>query len=383
MELTHGDSLRRVLQAVSLILASTVLSELVSAAAAITRADIPEGFVFGAGTSAYQAIRSTMRLEMWLRTSITSTRHVSDFLKMLDDFTGYADVCFSSFGDRVKQWTTVNEANIEPIGGYDQGYLPPRRCSYEGGLDSHCWPIWYESETEKPEDREAAARANDFSIGWFMHPLVYGDYPPVMRRNVGSRLPELTPDEPARVRGSFDFVGNNQYSAILVEADLSQLKRKLRDYYGDIAAKFVTPPFQSSRNQLRSREGEAPWALSKMLEHLRTKYGNPPVVIYENGEFLYDDEFRSHFLQVYIEAALSSIRNGSDVCGYFMWSFLDVFEILFAYCRFRFGLFGVNFGDEQRTRYARNSARWYASFLHGGELRPVATGGDRTGFYSE
>jgi hypothetical protein len=25
---------------------------------------------------------------------------------------------------------------------------------------------WYESETEKPEDREAAARANDFSIGW-------------------------------------------------------------------------------------------------------------------------------------------------------------------------------------------------------------------------
>ncbi|KAM0840280.1 hypothetical protein ACQ4PT_059767 [Festuca glaucescens] len=370
MELTHGDSLRRVLQAVSLILASTVLSELVSAAAAITRADIPEGFVFGAGTSAYQVegawAEDGKKASVWdtfthnglhslwlgqiqeLVGSVPNkffcgsvgysidhaTGDVAADQYHNDDFTGYADVCFSSFGDRVKQWTTVNEANIEPIGG-------------------------------------------------FMHPLVYGDYPPVMRRNVGSRLPELTPDEPARVRGSFDFVGNNQYSAILVEADLSQLKRKLRDYYGDIAAKFVTPPFQSSRNQLRSREGEAPWALSKMLEHLRTKYGNPPVVIYENGEFLYDDEFRSHFLQVYIEAALSSIRNGSDVCGYFMWSFLDVFEILFAYCRFRFGLFGVNFGDEQRTRYARNSARWYASFLHGGELRPVATGGDRTGFYSE
>jgi hypothetical protein len=41
-------------------------------------------------------------------------------------------------------------------------------------------------------------------------------------------------------------------------------------------------PFQSSRNQLRSRE--APWGLSKMLEHLRTKYMNPPVVIYENGK---------------------------------------------------------------------------------------------------
>jgi beta-glucosidase len=79
-----------------------------------------------------------------------------------------------------------------------------------------------------------------WTIHRFMHPLVYGDYPPVMRRNVGSRLPELTPDESARVRGSFDFVGINQYGAILVEADLSQLKRKLRDYYGDTAAKFVT-----------------------------------------------------------------------------------------------------------------------------------------------
>jgi hypothetical protein len=35
-------------------------------------------------------------------------------------------------------------------------------------------------------------------------------------------------------------VGINQYGAILVEADLSQLNRKLRDYYGDTAAKYVT-----------------------------------------------------------------------------------------------------------------------------------------------
>lgn len=55
-----------------------------------------------------------------------------------DDFTAYADVCFRSFGDRVKHWITVNEPNIEPIGGYDQGYLPPRRCSYPFGLGVTC-----------------------------------------------------------------------------------------------------------------------------------------------------------------------------------------------------------------------------------------------------
>jgi len=88
------------------------------------------------------------------------------------------------------------------------------------------------------------------------------------------------------------------------------------------------------------------------------------------GGFLYDDGFRAHFLQVYIHAALGSVRNGSDVRGYFVWSFMDVFEYLFAY-RFRFGLYGVDFAAEDRTRYARSSARWYAGFLRGGYLTPA------------
>jgi beta-glucosidase len=64
-------------------------------------------------------------------------------------------------------------------------------------------------------------------------------------------------------------------------------------------------------------------------------------------------------------------RNGSNVQGYFVWSFLDVFEYLFGY-RLRFGVYGVEFNSTARTRYQRHSAKWYASFLRGGELRPVA-----------
>jgi beta-glucosidase len=52
-----------------------------------------------------------------------------------EDYTAYAGVCFESFGDRVKHWVTVNEPNIEPIGGYDTGFQPPRRCSYPFGTN--------------------------------------------------------------------------------------------------------------------------------------------------------------------------------------------------------------------------------------------------------
>ena len=62
-------------------------------------------------------------------------------------------------------------------------------------------------------------------------------------------------------------------------------------------------------------------------------------------------------------------RNGSDARGYFVWSFLDVFEFIFAY-RMRFGLCGVDMNAGARTRYVRSSARWYGGFLRGGELRP-------------
>lgn len=50
-----------------------------------------------------------------------------------EDFTGFADICFKEFGDRVKFWTTINEANIFALGGFDEGGIAPGRCSYPFG----------------------------------------------------------------------------------------------------------------------------------------------------------------------------------------------------------------------------------------------------------
>lgn len=42
-------------------------------------------------------------------------------------------MCFREFGDRVKHWTTISEANAFSLSGYDWGVTPPRRCSYPYG----------------------------------------------------------------------------------------------------------------------------------------------------------------------------------------------------------------------------------------------------------
>ncbi|KAG5548081.1 hypothetical protein RHGRI_013691 [Rhododendron griersonianum] len=49
------------------------------------------------------------------------------------DFTAYADV-LRELGDRVLHWTTLNEANVFTISGYDIGETPPQRCSSPFGV---------------------------------------------------------------------------------------------------------------------------------------------------------------------------------------------------------------------------------------------------------
>ncbi|KAK4397152.1 Beta-glucosidase 17 [Sesamum angolense] len=61
-------------------------------------------------------------------------------------------------------------------------------------------------------DVKAAERGLDFMYGWFMNPLVYGEYPRSMQFLVGNRLPKFTEEQAAMVKGSFDYVGLNYYT---------------------------------------------------------------------------------------------------------------------------------------------------------------------------
>lgn len=48
-------------------------------------------------------------------------------------------------------------------------------------------------------------------------PLIFGDYPPEMRRYHGSELPRFSPEETEYVKGSVDFLGINHYSTLYVK----------------------------------------------------------------------------------------------------------------------------------------------------------------------
>ncbi|KAL3718510.1 hypothetical protein ACJRO7_003610 [Eucalyptus globulus] len=339
---------------------------------------------------------------------------------IVKDFVEYADACFKIFGDRVKYWTTFNEANIFSMAGYDLGFLPPNRCSSPFGYfnctrgDSSLEPYMaahnilmshasatrlYRKKyqniqkgyvglnllsfysvpfTNKTEDVIAAQRSNEFFLGWFVEPLVYGDYPEVMKKNAGSRLPSFTALESQRVKGSFDFFAVNFYSSNYIKDDPESLSIEPRDYKADMAVewKYTQGNAMSFMNRfLPSFEFPlTPWGLQGVLELFKQNYGNPPIFIHENGQRMQrnttlEDWPRIHCLQEHISVLLDTVRNGSNVKGYFTWSLLDVFELLDGY-QSGYGLYYVDLDDPELRRYPKLSAKWYSRFLKGGSITP-------------
>ncbi|KAF7039656.1 hypothetical protein CFC21_049615 [Triticum aestivum] len=195
--------------------------------------------------------------------------------KIVEDFTAFADVCFREFGDRVSYWTTIDEPNVSALGSYDNALFAPGRCSnpfgitnctvgnstvepyiaahnmilahasatrlyrekyqaaQKGGVGINVYSSWSYPMTNSDVDVEAAKRYLDFVFGWILEPLVSGDYPDVMKKNVGSRLPSFTKSQSQVVKGTVDFIGINHYYSMYVND--RPLDKGTRDYSADMS----------------------------------------------------------------------------------------------------------------------------------------------------
>ncbi|KEH28905.1 glycoside hydrolase family 1 protein [Medicago truncatula] len=335
--------------------------------------------------------------------------------RVIKDFTAYADVCFREFGDRVKHWTTVNEGNVCSMGGYDAGFLPPQRCSsspifncskgnsstepylvthhmllahasatrlyrkmykvkQQGFIGFNLLVFGFVPLTNTSEDIIAAQRAQDFYLGWFLNPFIFGEYPATMKKNVGSRLPFFTSREANMVKGSLDFLGINFYYSFYVKNNAKSLQQKNRDYTADMAVE-LTP--YTVNGTSTDEIPVIPWTLEGLLHSLKDIYGNFPIYIHENGQQTrrnssLDDWTRVKYMHEYIGSLLDMLRNGLNIRGYFVWAFLDVFELLGGY-EASYGLYYIDLEDPTLRRQPKLSSVWYSNFLNNRTTDSVIT----------
>jgi len=273
-------------------------------------------------------------------------------------FRDYADLVFKTFGDRVQNWITVNEPWTVSVAGYNEGvHAPGHKNVTESYLVGHhmllghakaallyrqkysaiqkgmigianCGDYRYPADPSVAKDHEAAERAMQFQFGWFVDPLIFGDYPAEMRRRLQHRLPSFMEDEKTLLlNAGTDFLGLNYYSSLLASAPEVDM---IGDYWTDMNVRFSDSP---AWRKNAMGWNIVPEGIYLMLKWISQRYDNIPVYITENGSAqsdrllngAVDDSSRLLYIKEHIRFSQEARYDGVNLRGYFAWSMMDNF----------------------------------------------------------
>ncbi|KAJ3182317.1 hypothetical protein HDU87_008479 [Geranomyces variabilis] len=321
--------------------------------------------------------------------------------RVIADFDHYASIVLDRLGSMCDMWITLNEPSMicSKVLEYTLGREPKEEkllCGHHALL-AHAaavktfrakgfknkkislindGPFQLPLDATSAVDRNAARKAMEYSIGWFAAPIWLGDYPEVMRRELGDLLPAFTAQELNDLKGSADFLAfdayTSQWASALLDPDSCSVTRtespawpscvnstqtRIDQRTGDTVP--IGIPTQSDWNYL------VPSGFRVGLRFLNDMYSPPAIVISENGmgvigearKDLRDalrDTARINWYQETLRELRSAIHDDNiPVVGFLAWSCLDNFEWEMGY-GVRFGIAHVNYDTQKRT--AKDSA---------------------------
>ncbi|KAK9099037.1 hypothetical protein Syun_026082 [Stephania yunnanensis] len=298
--------------------------------------------------------------------------------RILDDHAEFAELCFKEFRDRVKKWVTINEPSMFASHGYSSGVNAPGRCtpptcpagdsSREPYIVSHnllrahmravkiyrskyqikqkgmigisVHSDWYTPYSPKEKDVEATKRVLYNTLGLYLDPIFYGDYPLSVKQIVRERLPKFSEEESKDIKGSFDFIGINYYVTL---------------YVLDNSTDIVLPPEGDPKDGTKPENPEVPDTFAVTTRYVTLDRGQPV-------EEILQDEGRIQYIKDSLYYTLQAMRDGADVRGFLIWSYIDNFEWEGGYAN-RLGLNYANHTSSDVQRIPKSSAIWFANAM--------------------
>ncbi|MGL4745493.1 MAG: GH1 family beta-glucosidase [Dermatophilaceae bacterium] len=359
------------------------------------------GAVNPAGVAFYDRLVDTL-LEHGIRPFVTLYHW--DLPQVLDDrggwlnrdvagwFAEYAAAVVGALGDRVRNWTTLNEPWCSSILSYAIGaHAPGHRDPARSMVAAHhlmlahgtAVPVIRErcpgaevSITVNPShvygpddgdefDADAVRRADNATNGLFLDPIFRGAYPPGFLDDTAHLTDHayLRDGDLATIAAPLDNLGVNNYFPARVRAARSGEPRD-NPMPGCDGVVTVDP-----RPPLTAMGWEQDPAGFRMTVQRCAHDSGLPVYITENGSAWPDvvsddggihDGDRVAYLHAHLDALADAVADGTDVRGYFAWSLLDNFEWAFGYEK-RFGIVHVDYATQRRT--VKDSGHEYARIL--------------------
>ncbi|GMF55083.1 unnamed protein product [Phytophthora fragariaefolia] len=329
-------------------------------------------------------------------------------------FQDFAALAFREFGGKVKYWATFNEPLTFISGGYGScdaapgGVEPSRTNTYtvaHNVLLSHAKAValfrqlkqgegsavaedarigivlnaefGYPVDPSNALDVAAAERKMQFDLGWFLTPLVTGDYPQIMRERVGERLPRFSAQETALVKGSYDVLMlNHYYSRVVTDCDSERSEISCGELpLGHARDRGIDD--SRAPNGARAPPASSPecsWLAGypdgylDTIKWMHAKDPSTEILLTENGwcgNEQVDNLDQLWYFQAYVEQVYKAVAEEKiPIIGYTAWSFLDNNE--WGSYKPRFGLHYVNFTKPasptatKLERIPRPAAKWFA-----------------------
>ncbi|WP_328994869.1 GH1 family beta-glucosidase [Kribbella sp. NBC_01245] len=316
-------------------------------------------------------------------------------------FADYAGAISSALGDRVSQWTTLNEPWCSAFLGYGSGVHAPGRqdpaasvraghhlmlghglaaslissAGHQVGVTINLYDVLPASDREI--DREAARRIDGLQNRFFLDPVLLGSYPADVVADLAgvTDFAFVREGDLAVISTPLDILGVNYYTRHVVTGDATAGN----DGHGGPVGGQASP--WPGSEQVGFLPGELPvtamgWeihaeGLTSVLKRVAREYPSVPLYVTENGAAFFDepdadglvrDTDRVRYLEGHLRACRDAVDAGVPLKGYFCWSLFDNFEWSWGYSR-RFGLVYVDY--ETQTRTPKSSAYWYSDLIRG------------------
>lgn len=317
---------------------------------------------------------------------------------IVENFAHYASACAESFGDRIKNWITLNEPWCTSWLGYSNGVHAPGKRGFELAVAaSHHTALAHAAATraikeilpdvrvgltvnmnniqnESPKDLEVTeyCELNDSNINrWWIDAFTSGEYPRELFKIYSLIAPNVFRSGDNRLlKVETDFLGINYYCDGFARSARPEDRPVIEGGFMPFPQRVDTSAPENLRGNLTSMGWViTPQGIGNLVTRVHKDWPEiKDIVITENGSAFEDvvidgevmDQRRATYLQDHLTSLSTAIASGVPVSGYFAWSLLDNFEWAEGYAK-RFGLVYVDFDSQKRI--PKLSAKIYKSII--------------------